>query len=285
MSKAASALDDSDLVLSHFSLSRHHPIEDRIEAARVAGFSAVGLYTLDVARLMAQGMDLAALDDLVTTNGLCLSDIEVLKGWGGGPDAQEGATTEETAWLLAVRMHARCLQAIGPYEGDPCDGGRAFGELCDRASDHGLLVALEPLGYTNISNTAQALEIVERAGRPNGGLCLDICHHSRAGDDRNSLRALDPSLIKNVQMNDGPLRPPSTDIGDYKDDCMRHRVPPGEGEMQAVDFVAALLEAGSSAPWSVEVSNEAAWGRPARSHVVRCGDAMRRVLAEARSRI
>ena len=239
MSRAASELDDHDLVLSHFTLTRHHPIDERVEAARTAGFAAIGLYTGDVARMMAEGMELAELADLLDVSGLALSDIEVVQGWGGGPMALSGAATEKTAWLMADRMHARCLQAIGPYEGDPSSGAVAFGQLCERAADHGLVVALEPLPYTNISSTADALEIVERAGRPNGGLCLDIWHHTRAGDDRRLLAGLDPALIKNVQMNDGPLDPPTQDLADYKDDCLRHRVPPGGGEMGAVGFVAA----------------------------------------------
>ena len=283
MNRSASELDGHDLVLSHFTLSRHHPIGERVQAASAAGFAGIGLYTGDVARMMAEGMELAELADLLEANGLVLSDIEVVQGWGGGPMAQAGAATEETAWLMADRMHARCFQAIGPYEGEPSDGARAFGELCDRAADHGLVVALEPLPYTNVSNTADALEIVERAGRRNGGLCLDIWHHSRAHDDRRLLAGLDPALIKNVQMNDGPLDPPTQDLADYKDDCLRHRIPPGEGEMDAVGFVSALLEAGSTAPWSVEVPNEAAWQGCAVDHVVACADAMRRVLGEARS--
>ena len=37
-------LGADDLVLSHFSLGRDHPIADRIESASAAGFAGIGLY-------------------------------------------------------------------------------------------------------------------------------------------------------------------------------------------------------------------------------------------------
>lgn len=283
MSILAAELGPDDLVLSHFTLGRQHPIDDRVEAARTAGFAAIGLSVAEVARLVGTGTDLGALADLIGAAGLCLADIEAIKGWGGGPDQGSRADLEENAWRMADRLGGRCLQAIGPFSGDPVDGARAFADLCDRAADHGLDVALEALPFTNIPNTVAALEIVERADRPNGGLCIDIWHHSRSGEDRTALERLDPVLIKNVQLSDGPIRPPTDDLADYKDDCLRHRVPPGEGQMDAVGFVGALLRAGTTVPWSIEVCNEGAWDRPGSAHAARCAAASRRVLERARA--
>jgi sugar phosphate isomerase/epimerase len=83
-----------------------------------------------------------------------------------------------------------------------------------------------------------------------------------------------------VQMSDGPREPA---LADYKDDCLRNRVPPGEGEFGAVEFVRTLVDLGIDVPWSLEVCNDDVWGRPGTDHVRAAADAMRHVLAEARS--
>ena len=272
-------------MLSHFSLARHHPIDDRVAAAAAAGFDGIGFFALDVERLQREGSGVERVGELLDEHGVCLCDIEVAKGWAGGPDEELGARIEAIAYDLADRFGSRCLQAIGAEAGDRDDLGRAFAALCDRAADHGLDVALEPLPYTNVSDLAAAVEVVERAGRSNGGLCLDIWHHTRVGDDRGRIAALGAELIKNVQMNDGPLIPASTDLADYKDDCLRNRVPPGDGDMDAVGFAVAVLAAGSTVPWSVEVCDMSVWGLPAEPHVQRCADAMRAVLAAARAEV
>jgi hypothetical protein len=73
------------------------------------------------------------------------------------------------------------------------------------------------------------MEIVERAGHPTGGLCIDIWHPTRAGDDRTKLRSIGADRIICVQMSDGPRRAVSADLAGYKDDCLRNWVPPVRG--------------------------------------------------------
>lgn len=283
MSRLPRRLDQSHLVLSHFSLARHHPIEDRLVAAGAGGFDGVGLYVGDVVALRSAGMSDSALFDLLTLYGVGLAEIEVARGWGVGSVAS--VDEESVIWSLADRFGARSIQAIGPFAGTLADAGVAFHGLCSRAADHGMVVALEPLPFTNIPDLATAVEVVERAGHPAGGLCLDIWHHTRAGDSLDAVRALGADRIMSVQMSDGPRRAPDADAPgfDYKDDCLRHRVPPGHGDMDAVAFAAAVLAAGTTVPWSVEVCDDSVWGRPATDHVARCGDAMRGVLVEARA--
>jgi sugar phosphate isomerase/epimerase len=81
-------------------------------------------------------------------------------------------------------------------------------------------------------------------------------------------------------MSDGPRRPA---LADYKDDCLRNRVPPGDGEFGAVDFVRMLIDLGVDVPWSLEVCNDDVWGRPGADHVRAAADGMRRVLEQARA--
>ena len=275
------SLRGDDLVLSHFSLDRNHPIGDRIEHAGAAGFAGIGLYAGQFIRLHENGFTVAELRDLLDAAGVCLAEIEVLAGWGSATPTDGYWDFEATVWELVEAFESRYVQAIGSYEGSIADAADRFGAVCDRAADRGAVVGLEFLPFTNIVDAADALAIVEQADRPNGGVCVDIWHHARGANDLDLIRAIPPELVVAVQMSDGPATPT---LADYKDDCLRHRVPPGEGDFGAVEFVRTLIEMGVDVPWSLEVCNDDVWGRPGADHVQRAADGMRRVLGAARAR-
>ena len=278
---APRSLGADDLVLSHFSLDRNHPLDDRINAAGAAGFAGIGLYVGQFIRQRETGVTVAELRDLLDAAAVCLAEIEVLAGWGSATPSDAYWAFETTVWELVDVFESRYVQAIGPYDGTITDAADRFGAVCDRAADHGAVVGLEFLPFTNIVDATDALAIVEQADRPNGGVCVDIWHHARGANDLDLIRAIPPELIVGVQMSDGTATPA---LADYKDDCLRHRVPPGEGEFGAVEFVRTLIDLGVDVPWSLEVCNDDVWGRPGADHVQRAADGMRRVLAQARTR-
>ena len=277
---APRSLRADQLVLSHFSLERSHPIDDRISAAATAGFAGIGLFAGQFVQLREGGFSIDRLRDLLDEFDVCLAEIEVLAGWGAAEPTEDYRAFESVVWELVDAFESRYVQAIGPYEGTIADAAERFGDVCDRAADHGAVVGLEFLPFTNIVDARDALAIVEAAGRPNGGVCVDIWHHARGAGDLDLIRAIPSELIVGVQMSDGSIEPA---MEDYKDDCLRHRVAPGEGEFGAVEFVRTLIDLGVDVPWSLEVCNDDAWGRPAAAHVRRVADAMRHVLAEARA--
>jgi sugar phosphate isomerase/epimerase len=278
------SLRADDLVLSHFSLDRNHPIEDRISAAAAAGFAGVGLFAGQYLSLRREGLTLDRLRGLLEEADVCLAEIEVLAGWGSATPSDAYWDFEQAVWELVDAFECRYVQAIGPYDGSIADAATRFGAVCDRAADHGAVIGLEFLPFTNIVDAADAVAIVEEADRPNGGVCVDIWHHARGANDLELIRAIPGELVAGVQMSDGRREPtPAEAAAGYKDDCLRHRVPPGEGELGAVEFVRTIIESGADVPWSLEVCNDDVWGRPAADHVARIADSMGRVLARARS--
>jgi sugar phosphate isomerase/epimerase len=270
-----------DLVWSHFSRPRFGAFDERVAAAAAAGFAGIGLYAHEYARLRDEEhrspVDIAAVLD---RHDIVLADVEVARGWWAteGPEREAAAQLEALAFEMADHFGVRYLQAIGPYDCGFDQAVEGFARLCDEAADHGLLVGIEWLPFTNIATAADAQAIVRAAGRPNGGYCADIWHHVRGANDLGMIRALEPERIFAVQMNDGTLRPAEPD---YKTDCLLHRVPPGDGEFDCVGFVRLLHEMGVTAPISMEVANAALWDGPA-EHAARVAhDGMVRVLQEA----
>jgi sugar phosphate isomerase/epimerase len=274
--RSAYQLGPEDLVLSHFSLAREHPIDDRVALAAANGFAGIGLWVGQYRQLEASGDAPGRLRDLLDEHQLVLAEIEVVRGLGrDGPGGDGAAAEEEVAWRMADAFGCRYLQAIGPADAPVDDAARAFGALCDRAADHGLAVGIEFLPFTDIVSVNDARAIAEAADRANGGICVDIWHHERGVDDLAAIAALPAELIQCVQMNDGPKVP---DDPDYYTDCLSNRVPTGDGEFDVAGFIAALRAAGSTVNWSPEVCSTWGWAHPA-EHVARIADGMRRALA------
>jgi sugar phosphate isomerase/epimerase len=132
---------------------------------------------------------------------------------------------------------------------------------------------------SNIPDAATAMQIVTRAGRANGGICLDCWHHFRGANDDDMLRAIPAERIFTVQFDDGPRQPVDPD---YYTDCTRYRKMPGEGEFDLAGFLGLLDELGVRLPLSVEVISADLLQRPAAEVARQLAGATRAVVASAR---
>lgn len=278
----------SDLVLAQGTL-RDAGFRDRVAAASAAGFAGIGLSWGAYTRLRGEGWSDTALRAVLDDAGLPLLETEGLIGFSSsgrsvpaGPLAGRryaDPEAEQAAFAMADAFGVRHVMVNGAFDGalEP-DAVDAFAGLCDRAAEHGLRIALEPVPCSTVPDLATAVDLVTTAGRANGGLCVDSWHLYRGGADEHSLAQVPADLVLVVQLDDGPLQPVDPD---YLLDTMHHRQLPGEGELPLPAFLGALARAGVRAPVSVEVLSDALDARPPREAAALAADATRRVLREA----
>ena len=275
-------LDSTDIVLGHFTLGRRYPVRERLAAAADAGVAGVGLFMGDLEHWAAHGLSDDELARLLSEHGLLFVDLDLINLAPRDPVMRERSDRfVDRAVELADRFGYRYLQTIAPAA-EPDAAGfdetvDELGRVADALAPLGVEVGLEYTGFTTISTASQAVAAIEACGRPNVGLCVDVWHHRRASDDVE-LTSIDSSLVRCVQVNDGPLVAVDPD---YKRDCLCNRLAPGTGEMDVAGFVSTLLAMGVDVPWTVEVcrdDSELAGGR-GHAHVMRCVEAMRGVLA------
>ena len=277
-------LGPDDLILSHFSLGRFRPFEERVRAAAEAGFAAMGLYIGDYQRLRAEGAKDADLRAVLDHHGLRIVEIEALRGWSETEKAEQDRDAYLKAETEVFTMSdalgpGHHVQVIGPYSGTLDDAAQAFAGVCDRAAEHGLAAAIEFLPeMTNIPDAATAMQIVTRAGRANGGICLDSWHHFRGANDDDMLRAIPAAAIFTVQFDDGPAKRVDPD---YYTDCTRHREVPGDGDFDLTGFLRLVAEMGVRLPLSVEVMSAKLQDQTAGEITQRLADATRAVLTAA----
>lgn len=273
-------LGPDDLVLCSGTLMQRG-FRALCEAGAAGRFDGITLWPQDVERARSEGLSESDQRQLLRDSGLVVADLDPLLGWLPGEDVPEGiGASEDVFYQIADSLGARSLNLAQPF-GTTIDIGvasEAFAGVCERAATHGLLVTLEYLPWSGISDAATALAIVEAAGQPNGTLMFDTWHSFRGATDNEQLRKIPAARFGSVQLNDAPEQP----ADDLMEETMAARLLPGEGAIPLVDWIQLLDEVGSQAPIGVEVFSHALNALSPAEVGRRCGEAARRVLQRAR---
>jgi sugar phosphate isomerase/epimerase len=152
---------------------------------------------------------------------------------GRGSDA--GDALIDTAAELGV---PHVLVASGPAERGAVVA--RFAELCERAAQGDVVVVLEFLPIFTIATLADAVSVVDEAGHPNGGVLVDTLHLARSGASPDDLRGVPRRLLPYVQIADAPREPPGRDLSSLRDEALRGRLLPGDGDLPLRETLAAL---------------------------------------------
>ena len=262
----------TDLICSYYTLAgvspraggaSPRPFEDRVRACAEAGYAGVGLHVRDYQALRRAGASDEDLKAILGHYGMRHIEVEFLQNWFADGDAgQASRRAEETLRHMARTFDARVMFTTGdlnPNNPMPFDELiERFVPVCARAADEGVIIGVEPCAWTNIGDIDDALRLIEGSGAKNAGLYLDVWHLYRQGLDYGRLRAIDPNLVVGVQLDDAAAEVQ----GDIIEDCLDHRLLPGEGVAGTAAFVAILFEIGASIPLSVEVISNAQRARP-----------------------
>ena len=285
-------LDHDDLITSHYTLCGASALEParydfttRVAAAAEAGFTGIGLHFAEYEVARAGGMTDADLRAVLADHGIGVPELEFVFGWAtrGDEPPADAAQSEAGCFAMADAFGSRVVNVgdIGmPEDLAPLDEVTArFAGLCDRADEHGLLVALEFLPWSGIPDVATAWRVVDGAGRANGGLLVDTWHHLRGVADDDALRAVPGDRVHVVQVSDAPAEP----RGAYMEDTMLNRRLPGDGDLDLVGFLRTLDAMGVDCPVSVELFNPEFQALRADEAARRAADATRALIAAARA--
>lgn len=250
------------------------PLSEKIDAAAAAGFEWVSLYGHEYRAAVDAGIDVAAL---LADHALRVAEVDGVAITLSDPDLIDQAL--EIATATAARsitiVETRSFDANDPMAVDAAV--RAFGEACDLAADQGVLVHIEPFAWSDLGSTMVAADIVSQADRRNGGLLLDLWHHVRGPDAARLDPSLPPSMLFGIQLADTVADP----WPDVRDECMGHRLLPGEGSADLPRRLAELSARGPLPPIGVEVFSDALADAGAHEAARRCRVAVDETLTVA----
>lgn len=227
---------------------------ERVDAAAAAGYAGIGLRPTHYKKARAAGLSDADMAAMLAAAGVRLVEVGfVADWWESGERVERSRAYERTLFELADTFGARHLVLISGPTGAGTEAlAERFAGVCDRAAEHGLKVAVEPLPWTDMHDLATVGEILALAGRPNGGVVLDAWHYHRGGSTPDMLRALAPEQVVTLQLSDGSYARVGTDL----EDTFHRRVLPGQGDFGIPGFLALVSSLGIDCPLGVEVLND-----------------------------
>jgi sugar phosphate isomerase/epimerase len=125
-----------------------------------------------------------------------------------------------------------------------------YAQICDLARPYGLTVELEFPSFSRLTNLQEAVDIVGKAGRPNGGILIDTLYLYFSQVELAELEALAPQWLHFVHICDTRAGIPASREG-MVHVARDERLYIGEG---CIDF-AAIFERLPNIPFSIELPN------------------------------
>lgn len=215
-----------------------HPLE-LIEAAAAGGFDYCGL------RLVAP-MATDNIVDVVTDAGLVRQIGQRLRETGVRLLDIEAIWLQPSTDVRALLPALEVGKALGAQHvlvvGYDANRSRLldnFSSLCEAAMRLQMNVGLEFITYCSIGTLDQARSLVKDSRQPNAGLLLDALQFFRSGATCDQLEAVAPSLLRYMQICDGPLAGPVL-LEDRRREARTARLLPGQGELPIADLIKAL---------------------------------------------
>jgi sugar phosphate isomerase/epimerase len=227
------------------------------EAARV-GFKGIGLWHADIEHQL-ETRSLQEMKAIFDDAGLDYLQVEFLADFfvdPGDPAREESDKRRRLLFDTAAVFDAHHIK-VGNIPGTPCELGRlteSFAELCLDAAEHTAAeVVYEFMPFdVNVNTLDAALEVVQGACQPNGGLAIDTWHTAKLDVAPEDLRRIPPKYLTWVELSDGQFQ----NMDDLVDETVNHRRLPGEGEFDIPAYVEVCRELGYDGPWGVEVLSE-----------------------------
>jgi sugar phosphate isomerase/epimerase len=231
---------------------------DRCEEAAKVGFRGIGIWHADLEHVLER-RSLREMKDVFDAAGLEHLELEFLMDWFLDPGDERRAASDASRGLLfeAADVLGAHHVKVGNIPGTPAPLKQVterYAELCaDAAEHHDAKIVYEFMPFdVNVHSLDAALEVVEGAGAPNGGLAIDTWHMAKLGIAPEELRRIPLEYLTWVELSDGRRE----DMADLVDETVNHRRLPGEGEFDVAAYVEVCRDAGYPGPWGVEVLSE-----------------------------
>ncbi len=228
---------------------------DRVEAAARVGYKGIGLKHADLLAVVER-YGFPEMKTILEANGIKYLELEALFDWfTDGERRRQSDIVRKDLLTAAEKLGARHIKVAGNFEEGDWSVERmtqCFNDLCREASGAGTLVGLEFLPFSNIPDLATALAISAGTDTKNGGVLIDIWHVNRGGIDYKEIRRLSKEHIVSVELNDADQEP----VGTLFEDTIHRRKLCGQGDFDIPGFIRAVLAAGYTGPFGVEILSE-----------------------------
>lgn len=230
------------ITISSWCLGDQCTFEERVSAAKAAGFDGIGLRAETYVDALNEGLFDSNLLAILKKYGIRVTEVEYIVQWAEAKRSYEQKYKEQMCFHMCELFgvgHINC----GLMENYPVEyTAQKLKELCKRAGK--LVIGLEPMPYSGIPDMKKGWEVVKASGCENAKLLMDSWHWVRAGQpiDLKVIEEIPADRIVSIQLNDVWERPYAPDV--LRDESMHDRLAPGTGVGCTVPFLKLVKEKG-----------------------------------------
>ena len=230
-------------------------LRDKLEACAAVGFEGVEIMEADLLTFDGSPADVR---QICADLGLTIEVYQPFRDFEAMPDPQRARNLDraerkfDVMQALGTDLVLVCSNTQSAAIDDDSRAVADLAEMAERAGRRGLRVGFEALSWgRHVNRWGHAWRLVQRAGHPALGLIVDSFHTLALGDDPSGIAQVPAEKLFLVQMADAPKL--SMDVLSWS----RHfRNFPGQGDLDVVAFMRAVLASGYTGPLSLEVFND-----------------------------
>lgn len=230
------------LTISSWSLGDQCKFEERVSAAKSAGFEGIGLRAETYIDAKNEGLTDQDILQILDRYQMKVTEVEYIVQWAEASRSYEQKYKEQICFhmceLFGVQ-HINC-GLMETYSVEYT--AQKLRELCSRAG--ALEIGVEPMPYSGIPDIKKGWAVVKAAGVPNAKLILDSWHWIRANqpNDLSLLEGIPADKIVSIQINDVHDRP-YAQIS-LREESMHDRLAPGTGYGDTAGFIRMIRDKG-----------------------------------------
>lgn len=230
----------SPITISSWTLGETCLFEDRVKAAKAAGYEGIGLRAETYVDALNEGLTDQDILDILTKYDIAVTEVEYIVQWAEEKRSYEQKYKEQMCFHMCRLFNVGHINC-GLMENYSIEyTAQKLKELCGRAGD--LIIGVEPMPYSGLPDFDKAYAVVEASGCENAMLILDTWHWVRADQPYRKLTAQQAAKVISIQINDAYERPYASAI--LRDESMHDRLAPGTGAMDTAGFVKMIKDAG-----------------------------------------
>ncbi|MGJ4859700.1 sugar phosphate isomerase/epimerase family protein [Labrys sp. La1] len=244
------------------------PLAEQLKAARLAGCDAISITPYNYTKWLLEGLSTKDMLVLADDNGVKLTQLDPYARWATHwfPDNLDPAQFPipffgyegEDFFRIAEALQVDSMSAIitCPQSQVSIDQLiEGFAQTCDRAATMGMRCDLEFIPFWGMPDLETAWKIVKTADKANSGIVFDFWHYLRGKPDPALLDTIPGEKISTVQIADADaaLKPGRSML----DDCVFHRVAPGDGGFPVVELLQQLHRIGGLNRFGPEIFSAA----------------------------
>lgn len=270
------------ITISSWTLGDKCKFEERVKAAKEAGYEGIGLRAETYVDALAEGLHDEDILAILDNYDIKVTEVEYITLWAEDDRSYEQKYKEQICFHMCGLFDVGHIN-IGLMESYSIDHmAKKLGELCQRAGKY--IIGLEPMPYSGVPDLKTAWEVVKKSGADNAYMILDTWHWVRADQPYDLLTEEMAKKVISIQINDAYERPYAKSI--LRDESMHDRLAPGKGVKDTAGFVKMIKDAGVEPKVvGVEVISDSILAKGVDQAAKETFDATKEVLSEAWSEL